>query len=65
MVKAWPLEIRPTPIPFDKMEQSVQWHQFRTSDPALVWLRGMLAEAARHIDDAEWGLTPEDSISSK
>jgi hypothetical protein len=43
----------------------VQWHKFRTSDPALVWLRGMLAEAARHIDDAEWGLAPEDSISSK
>jgi DNA-binding transcriptional LysR family regulator len=51
LVKAWPLEIRPTPIPFDKMEQSVQWHKFRTSDPALVWLRGMLSEAVRHIDD--------------
>lgn len=55
LVKAWPLEIRPTPIPFDKMEQSVQWHKFRTTDPALVWLRGILAEAARHIDDVEWG----------
>lgn len=65
LASVWPLEIRPTPIAFDKMEQSVQWHKFRTSDPALVWLRGMLAEAARHIDDAEWGLAPEDSISSK
>jgi DNA-binding transcriptional LysR family regulator len=53
LVKAWPLEIRPTPIPFDKMEQSVQWHKFRASDPALIWLRGMLAEAAKHIDDAD------------
>lgn len=51
MARIWPLEIRPTPIPFDKMEQSVQWHKFRTSDPALVWLRGMLAEAVRHIDE--------------
>jgi LysR family nod box-dependent transcriptional activator len=65
LARALPLEIRPTPIPFDKMEQAVQWHKFRTSDPALVWLRGMLAEAARHIDDVEWGLTPEDPISSK
>ena len=53
LVKAWPLEIRPTPMPFDRMEQSVQWHKFRTSDPALVWLRGMLAEAARHMDDGD------------
>ena len=51
LAKAWPLEIRPTPMPFDRMEQSVQWHKFRTTDPALVWLRGMLAEAARHMDD--------------
>jgi len=65
LVKAWPLEIRPTPIPFDKMEQSVQWHKFRTTDPALVWLRGMLAEAALHTDDVEQGLALEDSMASK
>lgn len=65
LASVWPLEIRPTPIAFDKMEQAMQWHQFRTSDPALVWLRGLLAEAARHIDDPEWGLSPEGSISSK
>ena len=35
----------------DRMEQAVQWHKFRTKDPGLVWLRGMLAEAAKHIDD--------------
>ncbi len=51
LVQAFPLEIRPTPMPFDRMEQSVQWHKFRTNDPGLVWLRGMLAEAARHMDD--------------
>jgi LysR family nod box-dependent transcriptional activator len=51
MVQAFPLEIRPTPMPFDRMEQAVQWHKFRTNDPGLVWLRGMLAEASRHMDD--------------
>jgi len=51
LVKAFPLEIRPTPIPFDRMEQSVQWHKFRSNDPGLVWLRGLLADAARQIDD--------------
>jgi LysR family nod box-dependent transcriptional activator len=51
LLNAFPLEIRPTPIPFDRMEQSVQWHKFRTNDPGLVWLRGMLAEAAKRIDE--------------
>lgn len=51
LARALPLVIRPTPIPFDRMEQSVQWHKFRTNDPGLVWLRDLLAQAARHIDD--------------
>ena len=51
LAQAFPLEIRPTPMPFDRMEQSVQWHKFRTNDPGLVWLRGMLAQAARHMDE--------------
>jgi DNA-binding transcriptional LysR family regulator len=51
LVQAFPLEIRPTPMPFDRMEQSGQWHKFRTNDPGLVWLRGMLAEAARRMDE--------------
>jgi DNA-binding transcriptional LysR family regulator len=52
LVQAWPLEIRPMPMPFDRMEEAMQWHQFRANDPGLVWLRGLLIEAARHIDDA-------------
>jgi len=50
-VGAWPLEIRPTPMKFDAMEQAMQWHKFRTNDPGLTWLRGILAEAARRIDE--------------
>jgi LysR family nod box-dependent transcriptional activator len=51
LVRGWTLEIRPTPLPFDRMEESVQWHKFRTNDPGLAWLRGLLVEASRHIDE--------------
>ncbi|MGM9490321.1 LysR substrate-binding domain-containing protein [Ideonella sp. YS5] len=48
---AWPLEIRPTPMKIDAMEQAMQWHKFRTNDPGLTWLRGLLGEAARRMDE--------------
>lgn len=53
LLRAFPLEIRSTPMPFDHIEQAVQWHNLRRNDPGLVWLRGMLQEAARHMDDDE------------
>ena len=51
LVGAWPLEIRPTPMKIDPMEQAMQWHKFRTNDPGLSWLRGLMVEAAQHIDE--------------
>lgn len=48
---SWPLEVRPAPVPFDRMEESMQWHKFHANDPGLAWLRGLMVEAARHIDD--------------
>jgi hypothetical protein len=33
------------------MEQAMQWHKFRTNDPGLTWLRGLMTEAARRIDE--------------
>jgi len=51
LVGAWPLEIRPTPMKIDPMEQAMQWHKFRTNDPGLSWLRGLIVEAAQHIDE--------------
>lgn len=51
LVGAWPLEIQPTPMSIDPMEQAMQWHKFRSNDPGLSWLRGLIAEAARHIDE--------------
>ncbi|CAN7740555.1 LysR substrate-binding domain-containing protein [Variovorax sp. LjRoot290] len=51
LVGVWPLEIRPTPIKIDAMEQAMQWHKFRTNDPGLSWLRSLVAEAASRIDE--------------
>jgi DNA-binding transcriptional LysR family regulator len=50
LVGVWPLEIRPTPMHFEPMEQAMQWHKFRSNDPGLTWLRGLIGEAARRID---------------
>jgi DNA-binding transcriptional LysR family regulator len=51
LVGAWPLEIQPTPMSIDPMEQAMQWHKFRSNDPGLVWLRGLASEAARRMDE--------------
>lgn len=47
---AWPVEVRPIPVQFEKMEQAVQWHKFRTNDPGLAWLRTLLRMAGDRID---------------
>jgi DNA-binding transcriptional LysR family regulator len=48
----WPLEVLPTPLAIDSMEQAMQWHKFRTNDPGLTWLRGVVADAAKLMDEA-------------
>lgn len=48
----WPLEIAPTPLAIDPMEQAMQWHKFRTNNPGLTWLRGLAADAAKLMDEA-------------
>lgn len=48
----WSLEIQPTPMAIDPMEQAMQWHKFRTNDPGLTWLRGLVANAAKLMDEA-------------
>jgi DNA-binding transcriptional LysR family regulator len=50
LAPSWPLEIRPVPLPIERMEQSVQWHKFRARDPGLVWLRDLAARAAKRMD---------------
>ena len=33
-----------------KMQQAVQWHKYRTQDPALVWLRELLHQSVQIMD---------------
>jgi DNA-binding transcriptional LysR family regulator len=45
-----PVTVLPAPLPLPRMEQSMQWHKYRTHDPALVWLRGLLHEAVVQME---------------
>ena len=47
---AWPIELRPSPLPITAMEQGLQWHKYRAQDPGLVWLRGLLRRAVARMD---------------
>jgi LysR family nod box-dependent transcriptional activator len=54
---AWPIELRTPPLPITAMEQGLQWHKYRTQDPGLVWLRGLLRRAVERMDGSP-GPTP-------
>jgi LysR family nod box-dependent transcriptional activator len=49
---AWPIELRPSPVPITPMEQAMQWHQHRTQDPGLTWLRSLFQRAVARMDAA-------------
>jgi DNA-binding transcriptional LysR family regulator len=40
------LTIAEPPFALPRLEQSVQWHSYRTRDPALIWIRSQLKQAA-------------------
>jgi LysR family nod box-dependent transcriptional activator len=52
--KSLPLRVLAAPLPSPAMQQTMQWHKYRTLDPGLVWLRGLLQEAVLCMD-AELG----------
>ena len=43
--KSLPIKVLRLPFDIPKMRQSAQWHTYRTSDPALIWLRSALKQA--------------------
>lgn len=45
-----PVVSRPLPVAIPLMKQSMQWHKYRTKDPGLAWLRGMLKKAVQRMD---------------
>jgi len=50
MATAWPVVIKRLPMAIGHMEQAVQWHKYRTQDPGLAWLRGLLRRAVDRMD---------------
>lgn len=48
--RSLPLKLSPVPVPMPKMQQAVQWHKYRTQDPALLWLRGLLHQSVQIMD---------------
>jgi LysR family transcriptional regulator, nod-box dependent transcriptional activator len=45
-----PITLRDVPVPVPAMEQSMQWHKHRTSDPGLIWLRELIKQAVAAMD---------------
>lgn len=50
LARCWPLELRAPPFPLEPMQQSMQWHKYRTQDPGLVWLRELMHRAVQRMD---------------
>jgi DNA-binding transcriptional LysR family regulator len=48
--RSLPLRSLALPVPVPLMEQSMQWHKYRTQDPGLMWLRGLLHQAVQLMD---------------
>lgn len=47
-----PVQVLEVPVQLPQMEQSMQWHKYRTNDPGLVWLRGLMLQAVDEMDAA-------------
>jgi LysR family transcriptional regulator, nod-box dependent transcriptional activator len=47
---ALPITLKPVPLPMPVLEQTMQWHKYRTRDPGLLWLRTLMQQAAVAMD---------------
>jgi LysR family transcriptional regulator, nod-box dependent transcriptional activator len=50
--RSLPVVLRDAPVPVPVMEQAMQWHKHRTSDPGLAWLRGLIKQAVAEMDQS-------------
>lgn len=53
--RSLPVVLRDVPIAVPTMQQAMQWHKHRTTDPGLAWLRALLIEAVAAMDKARLG----------
>ena len=44
--RSLPIRVLELPYRLPKMQQAVQWHKYRSQDAGLIWLRGVIREAA-------------------
>lgn len=45
-----PVAVLAPPIALPAMVQAMQWHQHRTNDPGLMWLRSQMLRAVVEMD---------------
>lgn len=50
VVNAWPVILRESPIAVDVMVQGVQWPNYHSQDPGILWLRQFAKQAATKMD---------------
>ncbi|MFA5549455.1 MAG: LysR family transcriptional regulator [Porticoccaceae bacterium] len=50
MARRLPLTVLPSPVEIPVMQLMMQWHEFRSRDPGLVWLRERMHEAVARLD---------------
>jgi LysR family transcriptional regulator, nod-box dependent transcriptional activator len=53
LAAALPITILPVPLPVPQLEQAMQWHKYRATDPGLIWLRQLLKDAAASMRAAD------------
>lgn len=53
LVASLPIKILPVPLPMPQMQQAMQWHKYRATDPGLIWLRQLMKDAAALMDPAD------------
>lgn len=44
-----PIALRPVPLPMPPLELAMQWHKYRSQDPALIWLRSVMHQAVERL----------------
>ena len=50
LARRYPLQVLPSPVAFPLASQVLQWPPQQAADPALAWLRQLLAEQAQALD---------------
>lgn len=54
LAQRWlPVVSKPLPVSIPPMQQTIQWHKYRTKDPGLAWLRQTLKAAVVRMNESQ------------